>query len=174
MTAIRCTQRLLRRVGLPSIPPPPEHTKGILGDWYATILYLRRGPVVVCASERSLLPLVFQARDLKHLRSILVQNLTAMLLAIGASPSATETELNSMQPLIISNTSNPSMIGVLNNFIYQVRGDSLRLPELTPLERALRVSEAPYGPIGFALPRELALSLVEGLKKPGTKSRGAT
>ena len=65
MVALRCTARLLARVG-----PPQEVTVSsttVLGDWYAAPLGVNRQRYVLLISEHSRLPVLMAGRDLKHL-----------------------------------------------------------------------------------------------------------
>lgn len=56
----RCTNSLLKRLKLKSNPDPcPPTTR--LGDWYANIIYARPKRLVLCVSERTLLPLLVAA-----------------------------------------------------------------------------------------------------------------
>ena len=54
MAALRCTGKLLKRLGIrnPGEPPPPTNR---LGDWFANIIYTRQGHFVlraVCSGYR--------------------------------------------------------------------------------------------------------------------------
>ena len=58
MTVFRCTQRVLRRFKLTAIEPETTST-GVLGDWYANLLNFGPTRLVLCQSERSLLPVIW-------------------------------------------------------------------------------------------------------------------
>src|SRR2546426_11341959 len=61
MFTLRCTARLRKRLGTTEeTTSTPPSTK--LGDWYAQLL-LTRPQLVLCVSERTLLPVVIAARD---------------------------------------------------------------------------------------------------------------
>jgi len=74
MTTLRCTGKLMKRLGIrkPGEIPPPEN---VLGDWFANILYTRHGHYVLLVSERSLLPILTTARDLDNLVSRFMRQL---------------------------------------------------------------------------------------------------
>jgi hypothetical protein len=62
MFTIRCTRKLLKHLhadGLGSAAPPTT----ILGDWYANLLFTRHLRLVICVSERSLLPIFVAAKE---------------------------------------------------------------------------------------------------------------
>ena len=171
MSALRCTQPLLRRLHLPGRLPDPGPSIACLGDWTLTVLHLRTGPLIVGVSKASLLPVVFPARRLDRIVATFLSNLEHVLLAIGVSADAAATELARMQPLAYGNTNDRSLLGVLNNFIAQIRGDVRHFPELTTHEIAIRISEAPYGPIGFKNPQEVTRALL-GCRPPFTLIHG--
>jgi hypothetical protein len=66
--ALRCTAKLLARIGPPQEPQTPTTTR--LGDWYATPLSLGHRRLILAISERSRLPVLLAARDTKHLASL--------------------------------------------------------------------------------------------------------
>jgi hypothetical protein len=59
---IRCTRKLLKRLRAEAIIDPPSPTNR-LGNWYAKLGFFRRVPLIICISERSLLPVIVEARD---------------------------------------------------------------------------------------------------------------
>ena len=64
MITLRCTRKLLERLGI------PPHTNGnveptnALGDWYANLIRVGRESLVVAMSERSCLMVLLPARDI--------------------------------------------------------------------------------------------------------------
>jgi hypothetical protein len=171
MSALRCTQPLLRRLRLPCRLPDPGLPTAPLGDWTLTVLHLRRGPLIVGVNKASLLPVVFPARRLDLMVATFLSNLEQVLLAIGVPPDTAAAELARMQPLAYGNTNDRSLLGVLNNFIAQVRSDAHHFPDLTTHEIAIRISEAPYGPIAFKNPQEVTRALL-ACRPPVTLLKG--
>jgi hypothetical protein len=98
MTALRCTAKLLKRLGIsnPGDPPPP---KNALGDWYANILFTRAGHYVLLVSERSRLPVLLPARDLPSLPPRFLQALTDLLADLDVPGHQIDREIGEMQPL---------------------------------------------------------------------------
>ena len=61
MFTLRCTARLRKRLGTTKeTASTPPSTK--LGDWYAHLLFTRP-QLVLCVSDRTLLPVLIGARD---------------------------------------------------------------------------------------------------------------
>ena len=65
MLVLRCTQKLLKRIGQPVADPPQSTTA--LGDWFAQPLSVGHQRFVLFASEHSRLPILMPAKDTKHL-----------------------------------------------------------------------------------------------------------
>jgi hypothetical protein len=97
--AIRCTKKLLVRGDLPVAAAPLPAT-AMLGDWYANILITRPQHLVLCISERTLLPVVVAAKDLKALPKRLTEAVQHMLTRIGVPENLVQAELQEM--LLIS------------------------------------------------------------------------
>src|SRR5205807_2056845 len=62
MFTLRCTRKLLNNFGVESrdtdVPPTT-----VLGDWYANLLFTKHRRLVICVSERSLLPVFVEANS---------------------------------------------------------------------------------------------------------------
>ena len=67
----------------------PPSTK--LGDWYAHLLF-SRPRVVLCVSERTLLPVLIPARDARLLVQRLRDVVGQMLVELGIADAAVESE----------------------------------------------------------------------------------
>ncbi len=114
MFILRCTAKLLARVGPPQEPAAPSST--ILGDWYAATLNLGHSRYVLAISEHSRLPVLMAARDLKHLPANFPDALAAVLWGLGISAGAIQRELEVMQSCLIAKTNSRSHLGTLNDF----------------------------------------------------------
>ena len=114
MVAIRCTARLLARVGPPQEVISPTTT--VLGDWYAAPLGVGRQRFVLLVSEHSRLPVLMVGRDLKHLAENIPDALAPVLWALGISAAAIKHELDATHPAVIAKTNSRSHLGTLNDF----------------------------------------------------------
>ena len=81
MLVLRCTQKLLKRIGSPIADPPASTTA--LGDWYAQPLAIGHQRYVLLISERSRLPVLMPGRDVKHLAAHLPAALARVLAGLG-------------------------------------------------------------------------------------------
>ncbi len=82
---IRCTRKLLKRLGAEAIIDPPSPTNR-LGNWYAKLVFVRRVPLIICISEPSLLPVIVEARDASSFSPRFRDAARSVLQGIGAGP----------------------------------------------------------------------------------------
>jgi hypothetical protein len=61
MLTFRCTRKLLKRPHVDGLDEGAVTTR--LGDWYGNLLFTRYLRLVICVSERSLLPVFVEAKD---------------------------------------------------------------------------------------------------------------
>jgi hypothetical protein len=102
MTALRCTQKLLKAMkATPSTPLAPGANR--LGDWSLNLLHTRP-KLVVAVSEYDRLGLVVEAAPYATLRQHFAEAVFVQLLAIGVPPDEARRERDAMQPLIITAT----------------------------------------------------------------------
>jgi hypothetical protein len=159
MAALRCTRKLLKRLGIgdPGEPPPPRNR---LGDWFANIIYMRQGHFVLLVSRRSLLPVVTTARDLRNLEPRFLESLAEVLSALGVPQHAIERELSEMHPLHYGRTNSASVLGSMNDLTLNFRYMLPEYPDTTPLAWSLNLAGTPCGPIGMERPGVLAHRLL--------------
>lgn len=102
MTALRCTQKLLKAMKVaPAHPPAPG--SNLLGDWALNLLHTRP-KLVVAVSEHDRLGLVLEAAPYATLPQRFVEAVFVQLLAIGVPPDAARRERDAMLPLAITAT----------------------------------------------------------------------
>lgn len=106
MLVLRCTAKLLARVGPPQEPTVSSTT--ILGDWYAAPFNVGHGRYVLAISERSRLPVLMAARDLKHLPENFPDALAVVLWGLGISATAIQREVDQCRQVLIAKTNSRS------------------------------------------------------------------
>ena len=161
MFALRCTQKLLKRMKTPLVDDPARSTT-LLGDWYANLVIVGRQQLVLCCCERTYLPVVIEARDIHGLVPRLNIALLKVLVSLGVPNAAVDEELTAMEEVIVARTASKVVIGVMNEYGYMMSGEhhtnlvelSLELAH-TPLfastSRCLWPDEATRA--AFAVPR---------------------
>jgi hypothetical protein len=163
MFAVRCTRNLLSRSSSLELRTPVPPTT-ILGDWYANILFVRPEHLALCISEKSLLPVVTTAKDLKNLPNRVARGAREVLLAIGVPEAQVQAELAEMKEGYLAPTANRRVLGSLNDFMFHLEYRLHSQPELTLLEQALKLAAIPCGAIEYAFPREAALACFASAK----------
>ena len=161
MVAIRCTARLLARVG-----PPQEVTSTtttVLGDWYAAPLGVNRQRYVLLISERSRLPVLMAGRDLKHLADNFPDALAPVLWGLGVSAAVIQREVQASRAAVIAKTNNRSLLGTLNDFSFLLKWQLQGRQEIDLVEEALRLSRTPVQPLRpMGFPDKVTRQLLEG------------
>jgi hypothetical protein len=162
LVVLRCTSKLLKRLKLDKEPlkdPGPSTTA--LGDWYANVIYIKRQPLVLAVSERSLLPLLMPARDLDQLPDHLTRTLIEKLLRMEIPEATIEQEVAKMDPLLYGKTASRSVLGSMNDFTDNVKY-TLRIREQWSLQDWMDwLSDMPCKPIQYKYPSEVARALLK-------------
>ena len=156
MVTIRCTRKLLRRVES-STSSPASNT--LLGDWYANVLFARPEQLILCVSERTLLPVVITARPATAMGKRLAQALYQMLLHLGVSQCHAESECAKMSEAVFAPTRNRRVLGSHNDFMFHLSWNLHDHPDVSLLGASLRLAEIPCGPLKYASASELTLQL---------------
>jgi hypothetical protein len=163
MYTLRCTAVLLRRLQhlTPAGSGPEPVPTTALGDWYANRLNLGRHRLILCTNERSLLSVVVPAKDLPQLPDRLVTSAGRLFTRIGVPPALAWAELQAMQEVRFGPTRSRSVLGSMNDFVYQVDAEFSEGEDVVYLDEVdLRLSEVPCGPLKYRNPAEVALDLM--------------
>jgi len=153
---LRCTGKLLKRLrasaGVDLEPPTTR-----LGDWYATLVYERTKQLVLCVSERSLLPVVLPAKEAPTLVPRFRDALAELLARLGVPPAEIERERAEMADVRIGRTASRQILGSMNDFLRML---SYRPPRRSLLDESRQLAEAPCGPIDMRSPDDLTLEML--------------
>jgi hypothetical protein len=118
-----------------------------LGDWYANLLFTRPIRLVLCVSEKTLLPVLLPARDLAGIGKRIAPAVAEMLRAIGIPEKEITSETSAMEPVVFARTASKRVLGTMNNFAYML-GFHLEGGD-TPFEASLRLAQTPCTPALF-------------------------
>ena len=164
MLVLRCTTKLLSKLGLPP-RAEGETSSGLLGDWYATLVRTRRCHYVLAMARNTLLPVVVSGRELRAFPLRLASAVADVLAAYGVPAEAIEKELAAMAPVRYVKTDDRSNVGVLTEFQRLLVDDleyvptapltalSLRLAHTPIVARNMFPEDATCRLFGIALPR---------------------
>ena len=153
---IRMTAKLVKRVKEPLVADPSAST-GLLGDWYANLLYIERQQVILAISEKTLLPLLIPAKDAKLFPERLIESLKDSLAALNIPKEQVAKELAEMSSWIFAKTASRQVLGVMTDFgkaldFYVGHRETLQ-------QLQARLAETPCSPIGMDSPVESTCKL---------------
>jgi Domain of unknown function (DUF6933) len=153
---LRCTAKLLTRLKVP-LTTAPIAPSTRLGDWYANLLFTRPARLVLCVSERTLLPVLVPARELETLLPRFRRTVSDVLEAIGVAEHAVRDEEREMVDVAIGRTASKRVLGSMNDFAWMVVGYLEGTTSL--LDISLRLAETPCSPLEMDTPRRTTVAL---------------
>jgi hypothetical protein len=160
LVVLRCTQKLLRKVG-PAVPvPSPSTTR--LGDWTGNVLGVGHQRVVVFISEHSRLPVVLPARDLRAVAEHLPLGVGAVLKGLGIPEGAVRAEQLAMADALIARTNDRSLVATLNDLCRSLKWRLADEPGVDLTELALWLAETPIGPMKYDAPNRVTRRIFIG------------
>ena len=147
MITFRCTAKTLKRFRLEPEDSPAE-PGGVLGDWYVNLLNVGPHRLVLCVSERSLLPVILPARKAEFPENF-PSYLYETLCAIGVHGALAAVEAEGAKEYCIARTQSRRVLGVMNDFANMAQ---YFLTEESPFAASMRLSETPSKPIDYDSP----------------------
>jgi len=165
LIVIRCTRKLLERVGPPAPDPLPSTT--VLGDWYAKPFGIAQRRYIVLVSARSRIVVLMPGRDVANLARNFPAALSAQLLRLGVPQDAAAREVDACRDAVVATTADRSLIGTLNDFAAMTKFQFADGRALDLEAQALSLSHTPLAPLGYAYPADVARELfgVEGRRR---------
>ncbi len=159
MVVLRCTSRLLSHLKSPPIASPSKSTTR-LGDWYAHLLILRPARLIICVSERTLLPVIIPAKEIGKFPERLNAAVGDALRQMGIANDLVSAELEQMKSSVFSKTTSRRVLGSLNDFVRMLEAfDRIEMP-LSEISKQL--SLAPCSPLGMESPDRATPLLFKG------------
>ena len=161
MYALRCTQRLLRKLRVEASADDEAPSTTALGDWFVREYNVGHHRLLLCTSSASLLTVVIPARNLPEMGIRLAAGVRELLAALGAPLSQIDSEMAAMGSARIARTNSRSVLGSMNDMAYMA--DAYLEGAVMPaglLAAELKMAEAPCGPLGYRSPDDVALGLL--------------
>jgi hypothetical protein len=158
MFTLHCTHRLRDRLKRPLASQVPEAST-VLGDWYATVLFWKP-QVALSVNERTLLPALLPLAPAAGLPERLDPELRRVLAAHGVVSGFIERELAAMAEIVVAKTNNRSVVGTMNEFVFEasIYREGSSATDLLGL--AMRLAETPCSAIGYNSPARLLQEIV--------------
>jgi len=164
LLTIRCTRKLLKYLHAQG-PAEGIHSTTSLGDWYANLLFTKCLRLVICVSERSLLPVFVEAKDRFSFAIRFQQQVRSVLECVGVPSYAVERETHEMAQVVLGATVSRRVLGSLNDLAllsrFAIEGQSHI--DLTSL--AIKIADTPCSPIKYASPRSMTLALLRDRRR---------
>jgi len=113
---------------------------------------------VLFVSDRSLLPVLIAAKPAETIVPRFVEALGAILRRLDVPADVVSAELANMAEVRIDRTSSRRILGSMTDFAWLL--DSYLTPGGSLEDAALRLAEAPCGPIGMQSPDDVAPRLL--------------
>lgn len=159
MLTLRCTAKLLRRLG--ATPAADEISPStMLGDWYANLLFARPAQLVLCVSERTLLPVLLPARPIHTLPIRFAGAVCDVLSLLGASADAVRDERRAMGEIAVGRTASKRVLGSMNDFTQMLDAYIGHTTDLAWI--SLHLADSPCSPIDMDTPRRITLARFAG------------
>lgn len=160
MLTVRCTRKLLERLRVEARSDPTRPTNR-LGDWYANLVPTKRGTLVICVSERSLLPVFVAAPgDPGSFTLAFQEAVRSVLREIGAAPELVESEARETKQIAIGTTASRRVLGSLNDLAFLARLTIADHPPIDLVTLAVELAEAPCSPLDYESPKSVSLALL--------------
>ena len=157
---IRYTRALLERLKA-EVRREPTRPTNRLGDSYAKLVSTKRGTLVICVSERSLLPALVEATK-DHGAFVLAfrEAVRSVLQAIGAEPQWVQREARETEKIALATTASRHILGSLNDLAFLARATIEDHPHIDLVALAVELADTPCSPLNYETPRSVSLALL--------------
>jgi hypothetical protein len=146
VVVFRCTRKLLDRLPDATVSASARSTTA-LGDWYFAMLVAQPQWLLLGVSEKSRLPVVLPARELRMMRPRFQQSLDHVLHDLGVSEEAIAAERRSMEEIAIARTIDRHVLGSVNEFVHAIRFALEDRLDKSPHDLSLWLAETPILPL---------------------------
>ena len=154
MLVLRCTQKLLTRLGPPDDDPPMSTT--VLGDWYAKPFGVAQRRFVLLISGNTRIAQILPGRDVATIPERFPEILAILLANLRIPREAIDREVAACRDVVIARTDSRSLLGTLNDFAHMAKWRLQDRPEPDLDAESLALSHTPVGSLGYAYPADLA------------------
>jgi hypothetical protein len=156
MVIFRCTQKLAKRFKIEIEKDLPERSStNMLGDWYFNYFTFERKYYLLGISEKSLLPVVIPAREIRDFPERFCVALRELLEVLEIDDGLIACELADMRIVHYGKTQSKTVLGCQNDCIRIVRYMMRDDPLSSLLEQSLKLSRIPFKTVGYKNTGEL-------------------
>ena len=161
MITLRCTRKLLKRLGGVTTEDPSPSTT-IFGDWYANVLSLsfRGKSVVMFVNEPTLLAVFIPGRGAKKMLPVFRARAMALMRTLDLPEDCIKKEAEEMADLQLAPTASRSVLGAMNDMaqgLCMLAERKASADEIDWDEMEIYYSEWIHGiPLAYGYPRDAA------------------
>ncbi len=159
MFTIRCTQKLLKHLHAKGVTSDDSPTT-VLGDWYGNLLYTKHQRLVICVSERSLLPVFVEAKEVATFTDRLRQAVQSVIERIGVERAFIDRELQEMSQVTLGVTASRPVLGSLNDLAVLSRESIKERAQISLVDLAMEIAQTPCSLIRYETPKSMTLALL--------------
>ena len=159
MLVIRCTRELLEDVIAPA--PVEASSTTVLGDWFAQQVIVGDQSYLLLVSRLSLLPIVVPGGDVASIVSEFAGTLEEVLLRLDVAPEAVSSEIGRCRDIVFTAGDSSSTRASANDFARRMKRYMPEWSETDSVDISLRLGNVPLKRLGFSLPAEVTLRLLE-------------
>jgi hypothetical protein len=157
MLVLRCTRKLLDRVGPPVANPPQSTT--VLGEWYAKPFAVAQRRFILLVNASTRIAVVMYARDVAHLPDHFPEALAPVLAQLGIPADDIVREVEASRTVVVATTDSRSLLGQLNDYALHIQFRLRAVPDADLAAMASWVNHMPVSPLGMQYPADVARGL---------------
>jgi phosphoribosyl-ATP pyrophosphohydrolase len=157
MQLIRCTQKLLRVIGIKKSDLIDDDPKfGYLRTWYANLIWIDRRKCVLFTNEETLYSFLVtdvKKTDLSKIERLFVLNLRANLASEKFDSQVIDKVLKEYSEIVIAKTKSKSVLGSMNDLAFHCKFSVLRDGGVTACDIIginQELNRIPIGAIGYS------------------------
>lgn len=168
MINIKCTRRLLTRVGAKASAPGSRGTR-VLGDWHANMIPVWGGEIIICLNERSLLTVILPASAAEKLGPELRYRAFGLIERLNAPARFAEAVEAEFETIVIGKADNRTMLGRLNQVALYC--DRIDLKHFNRDQRNAEdfLTRWLHGPAPYQRPTDVLHEIVRSTKGEGDR-----
>jgi len=162
---LKCTKRLLARLDVTPALAEPDPAP-VLGDWFANVIPVWGGELIICLNERSLLTVILPASCTPALGASLRERVPILLRRLAAPSSFIVTVQGELEHVAIVKTDSRSMLSHLRD-LSGFCEDAVDLQRFNKSreEAEMRLADWLYGPSPYRSPIDLLREMIAAHEK---------
>jgi len=159
MTTIHITKKVADRLKV-DIKSVPTGEKTILGFWCAHLFYSGHNQFFMFTNERTLLTVVFPAKELKNINKVFPHTVDIVLQKYDIPERLRKKIYQQLSTIEYTRDTNRQVLGSMNDFIKLSKYYFNDVPGLSLIDLSLRLCDTPCSPIQMKSPKEAVLDIL--------------